>query len=195
MIFKESDLSFNFSADHWVIKKYDTHRYFKILSGAGLKGVDFLGIYEGKQVVFFEVKHFHTNHPTKPPSYLIFQDLEAFIAKIVDKAHDLIRAISIINQYLERKWWFRLFLKSSAFFPAFLIKNRDWYFWYRVAQLMWVPLKEQPTFVLWLEIEAVLTEKTKDKIHQQIKARLSTCLLYTSPSPRDLSTSRMPSSA
>ena len=28
-----------------------------------------------------------------------------------------------------------------------------------------------------------------------IKGRLSGCLLYTSPSPRDLSTSRMPSSA
>ena len=28
-----------------------------------------------------------------------------------------------------------------------------------------------------------------------IKALLTTCLLYTSPSPRDLSTSRMPSSA
>ena len=30
-----------------------------------------------------------------------------------------------------------------------------------------------------------------DRVHRQIY----TCLLYTSPSPRDLSTSRMPSSA
>jgi len=29
----------------------------------------------------------------------------------------------------------------------------------------------------------------------QLNAYVSTCLLYTSPSPRDLSTSRMPSSA
>ena len=28
-----------------------------------------------------------------------------------------------------------------------------------------------------------------------VKVQLNTCLLYTSPSPRDLSTSRMPSSA
>ena len=37
-------------------------------------------------------------------------------------------------------------------------------------------------------------------VHQMRKtrkdiARINTCLLYTSPSPRDLSTSRMPSSA
>ena len=30
---------------------------------------------------------------------------------------------------------------------------------------------------------------------EEIRALLLTCLLYTSPSPRDLSTSRMPSSA
>ena len=32
-------------------------------------------------------------------------------------------------------------------------------------------------------------------IHKIAKAANVTCLLYTSPSPRDLSTSRMPSSA
>ena len=31
--------------------------------------------------------------------------------------------------------------------------------------------------------------------HQEIEKRILSCLLYTSPSPRDLSTSRMPSSA
>ena len=34
-----------------------------------------------------------------------------------------------------------------------------------------------------------------DSVQAQLKALPSTCLLYTSPSPRDLSTSRMPSSA
>ena len=41
-------------------------------------------------------------------------------------------------------------------------------------------------------ISSELVEQTR----QQLIGRLqSTCLLYTSPSPRDLSTSRMPSSA
>ena len=46
----------------------------------------------------------------------------------------------------------------------------------------------------WLKIL-----KTSNLIEKQIKEKLrdehNTCLLYTSPSPRDLSTSRMPSSA
>eukprot|EP00829_Urostomides_striatus_P006574 TRINITY_DN1713_c0_g1_i1.p3 TRINITY_DN1713_c0_g1~~TRINITY_DN1713_c0_g1_i1.p3 ORF type:complete len:124 (-),score=51.98 TRINITY_DN1713_c0_g1_i1:10-381(-) len=42
------------------------------------------------------------------------------------------------------------------------------------------------------ELEAEL-EKARAK--NQFYANLHTCLLYTSPSPRDLSTSRMPSSA
>eukprot|EP00831_Metopus_contortus_P038192 TRINITY_DN3004_c0_g4_i1.p1 TRINITY_DN3004_c0_g4~~TRINITY_DN3004_c0_g4_i1.p1 ORF type:complete len:158 (+),score=57.02 TRINITY_DN3004_c0_g4_i1:3-476(+) len=38
-------------------------------------------------------------------------------------------------------------------------------------------------------------EKKVDMIEKERSALLNTCLLYTSPSPRDLSTSRMPSSA
>ena len=40
-----------------------------------------------------------------------------------------------------------------------------------------------------------LLEEIPDAAPEGLKARLRTCLLYTSPSPRDLSTSRMPSSA
>ena len=35
----------------------------------------------------------------------------------------------------------------------------------------------------------------QDFMAEVIEASMETCLLYTSPSPRDLSTSRMPSSA
>ena len=35
----------------------------------------------------------------------------------------------------------------------------------------------------------------KDKAYIYVDGRYTNCLLYTSPSPRDLSTSRMPSSA
>ena len=36
---------------------------------------------------------------------------------------------------------------------------------------------------------------TREDIVEMVSANENTCLLYTSPSPRDLSTSRMPSSA
>ena len=39
------------------------------------------------------------------------------------------------------------------------------------------------------------SKKDSDKGADALKAENDTCLLYTSPSPRDLSTSRMPSSA
>ena len=41
------------------------------------------------------------------------------------------------------------------------------------------------------DIEVVLADQVADKARMLIRD----CLLYTSPSPRDLSTSRMPSSA
>jgi len=47
-------------------------------------------------------------------------------------------------------------------------------------------------------IRPVIRETTYDRENARLKKaarRLSFCLLYTSPSPRDLSTSRMPSSA
>ena len=39
--FIESDLQFYFP-DHWAVREYDNHRFYKNLSGLGLKGLDFL---------------------------------------------------------------------------------------------------------------------------------------------------------
>ena len=39
------------------------------------------------------------------------------------------------------------------------------------------------------------TRKGFEQMNQSLKQHIESCLLYTSPSPRDLSTSRMPSSA
>ena len=44
------------------------------------------------------------------------------------------------------------------------------------------------------KIRALIISPTRE-LAAQINANFKTCLLYTSPSPRDLSTSRMPSSA
>ena len=45
------------------------------------------------------------------------------------------------------------------------------------------------------EIERIKTNGKITKKGKRNRAKLMSCLLYTSPSPRDLSTSRMPSSA
>ena len=47
-----------------------------------------------------------------------------------------------------------------------------------------------------IEVDAVVHAATGQEQHVNVTTRKKyTCLLYTSPSPRDLSTSRMPSSA
>ena len=50
-------------------------------------------------------------------------------------------------------------------------------------------------FVPKIRIELVVEAAQADDVVKTITDTARTCLLYTSPSPRDLSTSRMPSSA
>ena len=45
------------------------------------------------------------------------------------------------------------------------------------------------------ESEGNRTQLYQDKLGEDLYQQIISCLLYTSPSPRDLSTSRMPSSA
>ena len=49
--------------------------------------------------------------------------------------------------------------------------------------------------VIISEVNWVSIEEPKQEIEVEAQIRYRSCLLYTSPSPRDLSTSRMPSSA
>lgn len=170
MIFQESDITFNFEDARWQIKQYDTHRYYKILSGAGLKGVDFLGILNQEKVVFFEIKNFHSNHPTQTSSYLIFDEQEKFIEKIADKLEDSVRAINVIIALMTKKRWYRLFIKWKKWIPRFLIKNKDWYFWHQIHQLG-QQLNNQ-ILVLWLEIDSPLSATDR----QLLKKLLDTTL-------------------
>ena len=56
-------------------------------------------------------------------------------------------------------------------------------------------VKEVTTNRVTNRLETELRKTMFDRLVGTDLARLQTCLLYTSPSPRDLSTSRMPSSA
>ena len=52
-----------------------------------------------------------------------------------------------------------------------------------------------PTAQPLVIVDMVKTVPKTNLAAEESKAKASSCLLYTSPSPRDLSTSRMPSSA
>ena len=70
-----------------------------------------------------------------------------------------------------------------------------------VAILEAFAARDQPALVTRVDeskAKAVLERCNTQLVHFEARARCltsGTCLLYTSPSPRDLSTSRMPSSA
>ena len=52
-----------------------------------------------------------------------------------------------------------------------------------------------PADALIFDLEDAVAPDAKDTARGNVVAAAKSCLLYTSPSPRDLSTSRMPSSA
>ena len=56
-------------------------------------------------------------------------------------------------------------------------------------------MKEEKQFLVDLQHESNKIPETNKNFDGEYIARIYGCLLYTSPSPRDLSTSRMPSSA
>ena len=58
-----------------------------------------------------------------------------------------------------------------------------------------IPVTEVSDFTGYPEMMAGRVKTLNPKIHGGILARRGVCLLYTSPSPRDMRRSRMPSSA
>lgn len=159
MEFIESGLHFRF-AEEWVVKKYDAHRFFQGLSGAGLKGVDFLGILE-EELYLFEVKNFRRrqNWQAENPLEAILAGPAAFAEEIAYKVEDTLLAIDAIWQYYNRKWLFRRLLPAFRRLP---VTENDWRFWARAYALMQHP--EQVNVVLWMETErarpALLEEVT-----------------------------------
>lgn len=147
MTFTESNLRFTFQKQ-WKIEKYDTHKYYQGLSGAGFKGVDFLGILEDRQLVLFEVKNYTIrNHHMKAPVQQELLDRPELLAQTVSKkVTDTLHTISLVQKYYQRKWWYRNFF---SVFRKWYIPSRDWIFWTRAYELS--QKTENIWAVLWLE--------------------------------------------
>ena len=72
-------------------------------------------------------------------------------------------------------------------------KKGDW-----VAITKGVKYKNTDVKPTWVHLNYLSADRINQQVDTQVlrdKCSFKTCLLYTSPSPRDLSTSRMPSSA
>ncbi len=170
MTFQESGLHFHFTPTQWQVMKYDGHQYFKTLSGAGLKGVDFIGIYQQNQLVFFEIKNFRAYPADSKGTFYLFEDSELFIENIHDKLEDTLTAIKVIIKYLNRKFWYRYFLKLEASIPARFFYKQDWYFWHQIYTL-WNS-KATKTYVLWLEVDAKYSTQENDNFKATLEKKL-----------------------
>lgn len=156
--FTESDIEFTFGTD-WIVKKYDDHAYFKILSGHGLKGVDFIGIYKNESLYLIEVKNYHKrSYSPVGPDLSDLEGVNPLLGlNVHGKMEDSLRLIRIVNQYLVTRWWFKI-----AFFFRNTFNNKgiskDWHFWSRAGELS---KDAQSVFpVLWLEVDSKLLDRS-----------------------------------
>jgi len=171
MTFQESSLEFNFLPTQWQVLKYDEHQYYKALSGAGLKGLDFIGIHQNTKLVFFEIKNYRTHRTHPKAKFILFEDMDLFVQHIKAKMEDTLTAIKVVIKYLKRKFWYRAFLRVAQFFPTIFIKNQDWYFWHQIHSL-WVSSASKK-FILWLEIDSNYSIKANETFLRELQEKLS----------------------
>lgn len=165
--FRESDLRLSFARRRWAVRKYDAHDYYLGLSGAHLKGVDFLAVQEGRRLVFLEVK----NYPGAAGRRLSSEQLAA---ELMGKIADTFTGIDAICTMLERK---RLYRFASPLLPYLPAQNYDWPFWHQAGLLSALPRKctavlclENTTEGLRRELQPQLQEGLQDIVGRIIFA-------------------------
>lgn len=193
MIFQESDLLFHFQKG-WVIKQYDTNPYFRRLKGAGLKGIDFLGIFEKREVVFFEVKNYKIRYKEKPPTqiYDVLENPKLLAEKVAQKVEDTLQAIRVINKFYRRRRIYRIFEPLLKVIPNWNATLNTWLFWTRVEVFI---ERGDWQVILWLETEEVYKHFSKAQIadfRNQLQQLLQTRLAGIAPSISILSTQNQP---
>lgn len=166
---EESAIQFTFPSD-WVVIKYDQHKFFRYLSGDGLKGVDFIGIDDSDDLFLMEVKHYRNVNLADGihPAREVIKNPDAVVEECIGKLNDSLRLIEVIQKYHLRKWWFRLLAKwIQEIFPV-LSRRRDWGFW-RMAFLK-KDLKIK--YWLYLELSSDIPRDEVDKFHEEVLGKM-----------------------
>jgi hypothetical protein len=136
--FQESGLAFNFE-DDWIVIQYDKHRFYRYLSGRGLKGVDFIYVINFEKLVLMEVKNYNDRYEYDEinPTETFLNNLDRFFNAYVGKFNHTLRAIQIIHYYYQRKWWFRnLGVPITKVIPKKYWTKFEWGRWYLMYFLM-----------------------------------------------------------
>lgn len=166
MKYTESDLLLHFD-DALRVRKFDDSRYFQILSGLGLKGVDFIAIDSNNRLYLIEVKNFkkRAKSPVPPDTYDLIGDFPPLQDHFVRKIQDSCQLIEVIYKYLHRKWWLKIAISLGQHFPFKLAQNKDWRFWLDAYDV----LKSNPSKVeciLLLELENEYPEISSAELDQ-----------------------------
>ena len=131
MKYRESDLNICFDPS-WRIKRFDNSKYFKLLSGLGLKGVDFIAIDVHEQLYLIEVKNYkkRIESPVAPDISDLYGDFPLLQNHFVAKIKDSNQLLEVIFKYLNRKWWYKWMFKMRDLIPADVANSFEWAFWY-----------------------------------------------------------------
>lgn len=157
MTFHESGLDFTFFPQRWIVKKYDSHRFYTGLSGAGLKAVDFIGLLNRETLVLLEVKNYRDRPERELPRILekIGEEKLKVKQSFTGKVRDTVQGIFVIEEFLQRKWLYRL-VSPLLLRHRFLHRwaKADWIFWTLAAEAV---RQKKLVLVLWLELDASYT--------------------------------------
>ena len=147
MEWDESALRFSFGP-LWVVRRYDAHRFYRAISGADMKGVDFVAIHADRSLVFIEVKNYTRRYgdqlPDKVPP---LDDPAAFAARVSRKWADSLRAVRVFRLALLRRRRYRYLHRVVG---RFLAPAHDWRFWTRAYELS--RRADSVHALLWLEL-------------------------------------------
>jgi len=169
--FNESGLTFTFPSD-WVVYKYDQHRFYKYVSGYGLKGVDFMIITAEGELILLEVKNYFNRFPDakESPTLAIKNDPIAYAKKFVGKYEDSFQLISSIHQYYEQRHRYRWFMKPLfQYLPKGLQLKTDWGFWTHAHELL---KGGNVKLMLWLELNESIASEREKQIDEPTRAHI-----------------------
>jgi len=165
MTFEESGLRFHFPED-WLVRKFDSHTFYRGLSGFGFKAVDFIALPPDGPLLLIEIKNYFNRDPrvNAPVPQDQLPVPEVLADKLHEKSADTLEAIIAIQRYYLRKWTYRTFL-SWAF--RWRRQQSEWVFWTLVFQRAHNEKKAQ--FICWLESKEGMTE-WRDTLRDKLRA-------------------------
>lgn len=168
-IFIESGIQFQFPAD-WLVFKYDEHRFYRYLSGSGLKGVDFIAIRDN-ELILIEIKNYRERIEKElySPVAVLIEKPDLYKDKFVRKFEDTFRLLGIIEQYYQRQWWYRnVFQLLKKYLPKKWLFKMEVFFWSKAITLL--KQNHQVTLLLWLEVPPELSAEKVQHIHSYFQA-------------------------